>query len=203
MALWKSLLEKTFRLVLDIIHGPLCKILAQRQIIIHGPRIVVLQNDFWPRWNPKLRQLVALYTQRSKWSFALYGRRTKINGGPVTKFPVPYPHKYWPAPQWKWKYGPMPNTFFQAWKMGGRTFFEVEKVVGKTFLKVEKVGARTFLNVYDWSLVVFLNREIPQNPAWVTGKFRSIWMEISMGPWRICNSPDTGQNEKLISTGQP
>ena len=47
--------------------------------------------------------------------------------------------------------------------MGARTFFEAEKVGQELFLACEIGG-----------LVVFFNRLIPQNPAWVPGKFWTV-----------------------------
>ena len=58
------------------------------------------------------------------------------------------------------------DTFFKDSNMGAGTFFEVKKVACET-----------------GGLVVFLNRQIPQNPAWVPGKFWTV-------PWRVtkhCN----------------
>ena len=57
--------------------------------------------------------------------------------------------------------------------MGTNTFFQVSNMGAKTFFEVEKVGARTFLACEIRGLVVFFNRQFPQNQAWVPGKF---WM---------------------------
>ena len=56
-----------------------------------------------------------------------------------------------------------PTLFFQVSNMGARPFFEVEKV-----------GTRTFLAWEIGGLVVFFGRKIPQNPAWVPGKFWTV-----------------------------
>ena len=49
---------------------------------------------------------------------------------------------------------------------GGEKFFGGLEMGANTFFKVSHMGAGTFFEV-----VVFLNRQIPQNPAWLPGKF--------------------------------
>ena len=58
--------------------------------------------------------------------------------------------------------------------MGARTFFEVEKVGARTFLRLKKWGQELFWTGEIGGLVVFFDREIPQNPAWVPGKFWTV-----------------------------
>ena len=65
------------------------------------------------------------------------------------------------------------RSFFKGLDMGTNTFFEVSNMGARTFFEVENVGARTFLACEIGRLVVFFNRQILQNPAWVPGKF---WM---------------------------
>ena len=59
--------------------------------------------------------------------------------------------------------------------MGARTFFEVEKVGARTFLRLKKWGQELFwTGEMGGGLVVFFDREFPQNPAWVPGKLWTV-----------------------------
>ena len=44
----------------------------------------------------------------------------------------------------------------------------------RTFSEVEKVGARTSSGLCNREASSFFNRQIPQNPAWVPGKFWTV-----------------------------
>ena len=55
--------------------------------------------------------------------------------------------------------------------MGANTFFEVSNMGARTFLKL---GQELFLACETGGLAVFFDRKIPQNPAWVPGKFWTV-----------------------------
>lgn len=69
----------------------------------------------------------------------------------------------------KWEY-----CIFGAVHMGDEERGENFEGLGMgaiTFFQSLKYGARTFLACEIGGLVVFFHRKIPQNPAWVPGKF--------------------------------
>ena len=63
------------------------------------------------------------------------------------------------------------RIFFEGLNMGANTFFQVSNMGARTFVEVVKVGERTFLACEIGKLVAFFDRKIPQNPAYVPGKF--------------------------------
>ena len=66
------------------------------------------------------------------------------------------------------------RRFLKGLDMRANTFFEVSNMGLGIFLRLKKWGQELFLACEIGRLVVLFNRQIPQNPAWVPGKFGTV-----------------------------
>ena len=71
------------------------------------------------------------------------------------------------------------EKFSRGFKYGGQHIFWSLKYGGLEFFEVEKVGAIILFGLWNRGASSFFNRQIPQNPAWVPGKF---WTVPSFSP---------------------
>ena len=67
-----------------------------------------------------------------------------------------------------------PILFFKSEKWGLGLFLRLKKWGPGLFLRFKKWGQELFWTGEIGGLVAFFDREIPQNPAWVPGKFWTV-----------------------------